>query len=97
MEELFGNIDVQKIIVLIPFLIAIYKGILSTFDIADRKLTRNLIAIALCIWTTYNLVRGWTPITTTIDTFLILYFGTSGILDIPKVIKDIKNGDSDNG
>lgn len=97
MEDLFGQVEVQKIIVLIPFLIAIYKGILSTFGIADKKVMRNLIAIALCIWTTYNIVKGWTPITTTIDTFLILYFGTSGILDIPKVIKDIKNGDSDNG
>jgi len=71
----------------VPLLILIYQGIVSTFDLKDNKLTRNLIAVVMCLWTTYNIKVGWTDITLTVDTFFILYFGASGVIDIAKVVK----------
>jgi len=68
----------------IPLLIAIYQGIVSTFEIKDKKLIRNIIAIVMCLWTTYNILTGWTDVTIAVDTFFILYFGASGVIDFGK-------------
>lgn len=87
-KDLLGGINIQAVILLIPILISIYKGICQVFKLSDNFLARNLVAVALCLYTTINLIVGWNIITTSIDTFLILYFGSSGIIDIARILKE---------